>query len=69
MSTTAALLKLPCIPAATLAIHTSLIVPGNASKDEKVSVRGLESKLVGFGLMISSAIKVSKTSQASLYTN
>ena len=60
MSTTTALVKLPCILAVTAGIHTSLTVPGNPSKSEVISLSGPRGIMMAFGLATANAAKVRK---------
>ena len=63
MSTTAALVKLPCILAVTAGIHTSLMVPGHAVKTELVSTPGLRGMISAFGVRTVAATNVRRTNQ------
>ena len=60
MSTTAALVKLPCILAVTAGIHTSLTVPGYASRAELVPLPGLQGIQMACGPALVAATKVRK---------
>ena len=64
MSTTAALVKLPCIIAVTAGIHTSWTVPGYASKTEKVSISGLRGMILAATFNTATASKVRRANQS-----
>ena len=50
MSTTAILLKLPCILVVNSAVHRSLTTPGTASKGEVLPVYGFWDKVTACGV-------------------
>ena len=60
MSTPAALVKLPCILAVTLGIHTSLTVPGHPSKTELISMSGPRGIMMAIGPTLATVTKVRK---------
>ena len=63
MSPLPTLVKLPCIAAMAVGIHTTFTLPGRASKAELILVPALESKIFAFGVRILATLRVSQDEQ------